>query len=291
MGILISISPLAVFASSIDGVWPPGVQPTQAGRIQGTGLLDKLILQDIPPWGTSSNELAIADNGYSYTIVSTATFPTTNLSPYKVIILAGSQKAAYYVAISSDPIKSILSNFVYNGGVLIAHMVSMWEPLPTINLPGAPGLVPVFNPIEDVSVADPSHPIINGPWGWVTDTNIDNWLWSSHGYFTNLPSNAIIIMVEGPTAPNPGAPTYAQWSYGYGIVIATRSPLEWGYGYVGGDGMTPLRNEIAFAQSHSPVGGELVAQSALPLSNLIAVAIVAVAFIGAGVTVRRRLKA
>jgi hypothetical protein len=60
----------------------------------------------------------------------------------------------------------------------------------------------------------------------------------------------------------------------------------------GGDnGMRPLQNEIAFAQSYMPAGGELVAQSTHPLSNLIAVAIIAVVFIAACVTIRRRLKA
>ncbi len=162
----------------------------------------------------------------------------------------------------------------------------------TLNLPGAPSLGIAPNLTEDVSVVDVSSPIMNGPWGVVNDTNMDNWFWSSHGYFTNLPSNATVIMVEGPTAPYPGAPTYVQWRFGSGIVVATRSPMEWGYAIGTTDSMRPLRNEIAFAQAFNrQVGGELVAQSTLPLSNLIALTVVTLASIAVGVTIRRRLKA
>ena len=275
---------------------PPGVQPPPVGGLQ-EGPLDKLILQDQAPWTFSSNQLAITDNGFSYTVVDTATFPTVNLSPYKVIILAGQQSPAYYAAISSDPIKSILHDFVYDGGVLLVHMAALFSNEPaTLNLPGAPSLGIVTDATtNDVSVAFPGHPIMNGPWGVVTDTNMDIWGASSHGHFTNLPYNTLTIMVEGPISSNPGKPTYVQWKFGDGIVVATRSPLEFGYTYLGTDNsMRPLRNEIAFAQAYKPlkpVGGELVAPSTLPLSSMIALAIVSVAIIAAGVTVRKRLQA
>jgi hypothetical protein len=297
MSIFISLNSLSVFASSLDGVLPTGVQPPSVGGFQ-EGLLDKLILQDQAPWGTSSNQLAISDNGFSYTVVDTATFPTVDLSPYKVIILAGQQKPAYYAAINSDPIRSILSNFVLKGGVLLVHMAAMQTPLDepaSLNLPGATSLGIEWDGTNDVSVADPGHPIMDGPWGVVTDTNMDIWSASSHGHFTNLPYNTLTIMVEGPISSNPGKPTYVQWRFGDGIVVATRSPLEFGYTYLGTDNsMRPLRNEIAFAQAYKPikpVGGELVALSPLPLSSMIALTIIVGASIAAGVTLRRRMKA
>lgn len=299
---IIYIAPLLVSASSGDGVQV--LVPSDGKFQQGTVdllrvfLVDKLILQDQDPWGYTSIQMAISDNGYGYDIVNTTQFMSTDLTPYKVIILAGQQPPSYYTAIGSDPILSKLSQFVESGGVLLAHTAAYWvdEP-PTLDLPGAPGLGIVSEDsvyVEDVSVSDPSHPIMDGLFGVVNDTNMDGWHVSAHGHFYNLPWNAQIIMVEGPTANHPGNATYVQWSYGRGIVVATRSPLEWGYNKGGVDDMRPLQNEIAFAQAYQsemPVGGTILNSGASvpPLNiNLAYVLVIAISIATGAVLLGRR---
>lgn len=294
----IFINPLSATAESSISQPLEGESPTSQG-VPAQGLVDKLILQNRPPWGYASNENAIVDNGFGFAVVDTTTFPGTDLSQFKVIILAGAQNSTYYAAIGSDPIRSKLASFVGDGGVLLAHMAAQSqgdEPV-TIDLPGAPGLgvgVVPLHPFQDVSVADPTHPIMNGPFGTVTDANMDNWNWTSHGHFTNLPIYAHLIMVEGPTAPHPGQPTYVSWRYKRGIVVATRSPLEWGYGYVGGaNGKRPLQNEIAFAQAYIPpesiVGGTIISLNMLELlAPLIGIVAMIASATGVALITKRR---
>ncbi|RSN75596.1 hypothetical protein D6D85_05845, partial [Candidatus Methanodesulfokora washburnensis] len=96
---------------------------------------------------------------------------------------------------------------------------------------------------QNPHIVDPTHPIVKG----LTDDILANWYYSAHGYFTNLPENARIIIVD-----HAGYPIYIEYKYGAGTVLATMMTIEWPFvAYWWGLGEPQqrlLRNEIEYAQ-------------------------------------------
>jgi len=226
-------------------------------QLRGTQGKDKLIIMDVNPWTLTSLQDALSYLGYSYDIVGSSDLPNVNLKDYKVVIIASDQPDSFYDNMVAN--KMLLEEYVSGGGILVAHMCDMgwsggfWEePF----LPCAPNLSHETEYMENLSIVDPTHPIISGPHGTLTNDNIDNWHYSSHGYFTNLPANAKILIgaADNPT----GKPVYVWWTCGRGAVFATMMTVEWAY-YRDYNKML-LLNEITHAQTFKPlpVGGIIV---------------------------------
>ncbi|NOZ31213.1 MAG: hypothetical protein GXO68_04610, partial [Crenarchaeota archaeon] len=217
-----------------------------------------LIVKDVDPWGNPSNEQALTQLGYAYDVVNSTQFLTTDLAPYDVIIIASDQPTSFYNTMASPTAIQKLKNFVGRGGVLLAHMTDqgwsggLWT---TSFLPGAPNLTHVSTYLNDLTVVAPTHPVIVN--SNTTNTSIDGWGYSAHGYFQNLPANSIII-IGGATNPL-AQPVYVQWKYKAGTVIATMMTLEYAYSRNLGTGKQLLLAEITYAKSLATftVGGQL----------------------------------
>lgn len=232
--------------------------------VHGTDGADFLIVKDADPWNNPSNEEALIQLGYTYDVVNSTNFVNTDLGRYKVIIIASDQPDSFYANLAKPVIKSKLEVFVSTGGVLVAHMcdrgwnTGFWD---ESFLPGAPDLSHITVLLNNLSVADPMHPIIVN--SGATNTSIDDWRFSAHGYFLNPPLNATIII--GNALDPLGQPVYIEWKYGRGTVLATMMTIEWGYAHEYGSGKELLLAELRYAYSISRmvgiVGGVLIGTS------------------------------
>ena len=107
-----------------------------------------------------------------------------------------------WTATQQSPAKLTFMGSIYPGSdrVLDIHAAdqsgSQWSAL----FPG--GMTHVFSiPYPDKNyIADQSHPIVRG----LENTNYVGWNYVSHGYFTNLPVNANIILTDNAIPPNGG---------------------------------------------------------------------------------------
>jgi hypothetical protein len=89
---------------------------------------------------------------------------------------------------------------------------------------------------QNIIITDYEHPIVKGK-NIIVDKDkfedIDNWYYSTHGYFINLPLKSSVIMgvdiISGEQVTSI-QPTLIEYPYGRGKVIATMQTIEWQYG-------------------------------------------------------------
>jgi len=209
---------------------------------------DKLIIQDVWPWTSHGIETVLKERGESYDIIPTAYLATWNLSKYRVVIISSTQWSWSYDNLIAQ--KDKLASYVAAGGVLVVHGADMgWDGTGYWRSSFLPG--GVYHACyaygghltQNPHIVDPTHPIVKG----LTDDILANWYYSAHGYFTNLPENARIIIVD-----HAGYPIYIEYKYGAGTVLATMMTIEWPFvAYWWGLGEPQqrlLRNEIEYAQ-------------------------------------------
>jgi murein DD-endopeptidase MepM/ murein hydrolase activator NlpD len=256
---------------------PPGYTPIVPDTLyteRATPLLEQatlnsnveaLLIEDLLPWGKASIEGVFSELGVNYDLLHSWDLSTIDLNMYRFIVYPSDQPTSFYQNIQTNISK--IESFVSVGGLLIAHVTDAgwnlgdWRGLHI--LPGNVGHSTgwddqgLFN--QDLEIADPSNAIIKGtPAGTVDifalDPNyFDGWGYSTHGYLHNLPvdSNEVIRIQSGTGA---GKPTYIDYDFGGGKVLATMQTVEWGYGTNGSDGYSwagprpeLLRNEMRFA--------------------------------------------
>jgi len=230
------------------------LQAAIAGALQMyVPIVDVLLIEDVYPWAYNSNEIALAEAGVSYAVISSAELSSTDLSGVRVLMYASDQPTWYYTNLAPDMDK--IEDFVARGGVLIAHACDfgwqggLWEGY--LILPGSVGHTVGWDYLTQyLEIVDPFNPLVMD----LEDSYFWNWNWSAHGFLTSLPNGAQVIMQAAP-----GRPTYAQYQYGSGWVLATVQTVEWGYG----DGVNYhyvyrpelLRREISYATSGLLSGG------------------------------------
>jgi hypothetical protein len=255
--ILFSIFGLgAVSYGAIDSAHAPAGYQPQASKVSPppakfAASSDILLVQDVVPWSLNSNELAILEAGLSYATVSSVGLGSTDLTKFHCIMYASDQPTSYYINIANNI--SRIEDFVATGGTLIGHVCDKawqngsWDGL--YILPGNPGHVSGYpNGYQQVlHITDPGHPVMEG----LDDAYFYWWNYSTHGYFTNLLPNTITVLAIADGYPGAGLPTYMEYPWGQGRVLANMQTIEWGYG----DGSYTnyiwrpqyLRNELAYA--------------------------------------------
>lgn len=252
---------------SPDSTTPPDgyePQPTEEKH----GATDALLIQDFDPWDYNSNELALQELGISYDVINSTNLGTVDLSQYKFIMYASDQPTSYYTNLANNI--AAIEAFVSGGGLLIGHVCDDgWAGGDWTTehiLPGNVQHVGVGE--DDLVIVDITHPIVRGtPPGnfdiYGTDPNyFDGWVSSTHGYLTNLPPNADVV-IEIESGANAGQPTYIDYPFGSGKVLATMQTVEWGYGAYGMPHPWPelLRNELRYGAAGVlppvAVGGEV----------------------------------
>jgi hypothetical protein len=229
------------------------------------GNSEVLVIEDIIPWyrgywpcDADAVPAALDTLGKTYDLIHSDKLATTDLTAYKIIILASTQGRSTYVSIDANIEK--INAFVTGGGVYICHACdygwgypyewSDWSGLQI--MPGGVTHVTQY-PSMYIHIVNPASPIVTG----LDDAYFAGWGYATHGYFTSVPPDADVVMVTetylGSRVPDPNKPTYIVYSYGSGKVLATMQTIEWGWGgvyyWVGGFRKEFLLNEISYAQT------------------------------------------
>ena len=176
-----------------------------------------LIVEDVPPWNSSSSARILDLDGIPYDLVSAASLPATDLSRYRLIILSSDQPAGYYAALSG--LGPELDQFVSAGGVLEFHAADGgWQY-------GDSSLVPVPGGLSAVTaysgtnfLLDETHPIVTGVTSPIYASN------ASHAYLTGVPVGAVLLAADEFMRP-----TLLTYSHGAGLVVASGQTLEFLY--------------------------------------------------------------
>jgi len=226
---------------------PAGYTPKVPDEINGSATA--LLIEDVLPWAYDSDALALNQLGISYDLTHSVNLQSVNLAEYKFIILASDQPTSTYVNIANNIAQ--IDSYVSNGGIYVAHACDAgWHYGDWTGYEILPGGVTHVNYwhggyySQFIEVVDPSSPIVTG----LDSAYFQGWGYSTHGWFTNVPDGANIVMDTGSSKP-----TYIVYSYGAGKVLATMQTIEWGwsgvYNWVGGFRKEFLLNEISYAQT------------------------------------------
>jgi hypothetical protein len=233
------------------------------------GNSEVLVIEDIIPWYTGywpwnidAIPTALDTLGKTYDLIHSDRLATIDLTAYKIVILASTQGRSTYERINENIEK--INEFVSKGGIYICHACDhgwgypLYEESDWSGLQIMPGGVTHVNYYSMyIHITNPASPIVVG----LDDAYFAGWGYSTHGYFTNVPPDADIVMVTetylGSGVPDPNKPTFIVYSYGSGKVIATMQTVEWGWGgvyyWVGGYRKEFLLNEISYAQTLTAV--------------------------------------
>ena len=148
------------------------------------------------------------------------------------------------------------TSWIAAGGAFIYHD---WSPSHALELPGLAGVTGAYSGTSDINILSALSPIVNGPFGTLTNSNMDGGSSSGHGY-VNLAS----LISSDPLVSNLTAifsSQYAQqvtsfsYNYGLGLVIYSAMPIDAYSGSIpyetdGTIGLNILaKNEIAYAAS------------------------------------------
>ena len=180
------------------------------------------IFQDQAPYGTSTNQDILIANSLPFDVYGSSDVGAVDLSRYGKVIIASQQTNAFYATVSTN--RGWFESYVSGGGVLEFHGACIvgddWSglPMPT-------GFTSTWGPYDSVSIHHPGHPIVLTP-HIITDSELDEWNQSTHGYFINLlPGHDEVLRHDGANEP-----CLVVQPYGDGWVIATLNPLEVRYG-------------------------------------------------------------
>jgi hypothetical protein len=252
-----------------------------------TGDEKVLLIQDNVPWAAPGDILGanvdeLLAQGIDFCIINSADIGSWVLGQFSWILIAGAQNQGFYDNLfpgggTSELVHPALVAYVQAGGILSANLTDHssgpgangnWDDDTFVG--GLQHVAASFR--QDNGIADPTHLIItadglscpSGNCGTIQDTgpknDLDDWGWSSHGYFTSLPVGTTVILTDT------DGPVMIEYPFGAGKVIATLSTIVWRY--VGGFGGLPqnkklLANEIAYQEylaNPRPLGALPVSQ-------------------------------
>lgn len=227
---------------------------------------DFLLVKNCNPWFTTANEDAIVTDGESFDLINSGGITDRSLDEYRAILIPSTQSAGYYDDLIAE--KEKIESFVSNGGLLIAHVTDAGYPCTTeweeSFLPQDVTHETTFE--ENLSLEAPDHPVYED----VDGADLDGWNLSSHGYLTNVPEDATVVV--GVADDPQEKPSYIEYDHGNGTVLATTQTIEWPWG--AGENFVPdvsaakeiLRNEIAFEDQRQPetVTGQVDVLSFIP---------------------------
>ncbi|MGH7725877.1 MAG: choice-of-anchor D domain-containing protein [Candidatus Eiseniibacteriota bacterium] len=193
---------------------PPGYVPTLS-QPDTAGEASVLLVQDVLPWGRTSNQDVLAANGIAFDVVGTAELPFVNLGSYRSVIVAGDQFTQSYTNLAAQAVQ--LATYVQNGGRLEFHAAG-WGfhggNASLVTLPGGVGIV--SDPRERNIVLLPAHPLAAG-----LPASFDA-SYASLAYLTNIPPQASVVIADDRI----DRATLIDYRFGIGRVIAGTQPLE-----------------------------------------------------------------
>lgn len=176
--------------------------------------------EDRDPWGTTSNEDAMNAYSIPFDSYTSSDFGSISLAPYDKVIIASCQEYVFYQSLEAN--RAWFEAWITAGGIFEFHGATYtsddWSGL---TMPG--GFTSSSGLVDDVTIADPLHEVVNVP-NVITGPELDGWLYSSHGTLTGMASFDLII-VDAATLE----PVAVEIGFMGGAVVATMQTLEWGY--------------------------------------------------------------
>lgn len=232
------------------------VQPHTSGATTSAPQADArvLIIKDRNAWDAPAHEEILSEMGVSYQVINSDSLANHDLSPYELVIIPGDQFTETYSNLASN--ESKLRNYAESGTLFASAATGGWAGGDWS--PYLPGNIEYMHKLlNDLTVVGDNH----APLADISDSEVDNWGASTHGYFPTVPDNANVgVKVAG------GDPTYLTYQLGNGGVLAHAMTLEFAYGQGIQPGIEILRKTIAELLK-AQVGGEIPAQNGLAIDG------------------------
>lgn len=180
-----------------------------------------VLFENVDPWNYPSNEEAFNLFDVPFVTLNSDEFELVNLSQFVKVVIASDQDQDFYDAMNASA--WWFEDYVTNGGILEIHASDWgWHSGRWVGpLPG--GLRWQHHETNYVTIVNRTHRVVNTP-NFITDSELDGWWYSSHGYFSGYANNSHVIMAE-----NSGRPVYLEFKLGAGLIVASGQSLEWAY--------------------------------------------------------------
>ena len=180
------------------------------------------LFRDISPWNLNVTEPILIENNLPYTVYNSLDFGNVDLSSFKKVVIVSDQYTSFYDRLKGN--ESWFQTYVANGGILVflaadyGWHAGAWDDKIIF------GLNHTVAYKEFVNIVAQTHPLLLSP-TMIEDDELDNWFYSTHGYFESFPSNTDNILLENSTQK----PVLVEFKYGLGFILATVQPLEWNH--------------------------------------------------------------
>jgi RNA polymerase sigma factor (sigma-70 family) len=190
----------------VQAAAPATTKPAAAAQLK------VLIFRDVPSWDRNPDfEDALESMGVVPDVKPSEEMNTTDLTPYRFVIIPGDQKKGKFYAryvIEAGRFES----YVTNGGTLVMELNGAEND----NIPLPRGVSMVKHGSKENTILVPSHPILT-PMASKTIRAT----FASHGYLTGIPQDALVLVAESVNGEaDPTKPTFVEYTYGAGRVIA-----------------------------------------------------------------------
>ena len=235
-----------------------------------------LLIQDNVPWAAGdgqdpagANATELLEQGIAYCMIGSTDLESVDLTSFSTIVISAAQTQAFYDRLFPGGVVHVaISAFVEQGGVLAANLTDV------ASGPGSGGSWAGYSFVagirratryhNDNDIGAAPHPIIAGSaecpsanCAQIQDAtlrqDLDNWYHSSHGYFVELPTGAMVLLTQ-PDVTGDGLPepVMVEYAAGSGKVIASMVTAEQRYSSNKIRSLKLLANELAYAISISP---------------------------------------
>jgi len=184
--------------------------------------IEVALFKNVDPWGSVSNEEILEKQGVPYAMFGSKDFGVVNLTAFSKIVISSDQDQGFYNDMGRY--RWWFEDYVNKGGMLEIHAADIgWNGGAWVG--SLPGGLQLYHFVSDlISIVDRSHPVVTMP-NKISDSELDNWDASVHGYFSFYPAVSRIVMREDYT----GYPVYLEFKYGAGVIVASAQTLEWAY--------------------------------------------------------------
>ncbi len=171
-----------------------------------------LVFRNQPSWNRNPDfEDKLSDLGLDFEVKDSSEMAATELAPYRFVVIPGAQwRTDFYQTFNAN--QDRFSRYVTNGGVLVLELNGAENDGVTLPL----GVTMAKHGSRDNLILTPQHPAVAPFLGRHIRAS-----YASHGFLENVPTNAVILATEAlDDMPDPTKPTYVEYPFGSGRVIA-----------------------------------------------------------------------
>ncbi len=220
MLVLLALIAGPVYASSGEEQGTP--IPVDPYSFVGDNPSNVAIFMDQLPWGSNAVAQVLQTYGVSYTVYNSGAMATVDLSPFDKVIISSNQPDAFYWTLDAN--RTRFEDYMNSGGCMLLSVAAYFGLAnEQITWPGGFGHY-IGQGANVVSIMEPGHPVFNDPLA-VSSGDLQNWNYSSHGSFTNVPGGAVVTIENVDSLP--GTPAAFDFCWGSGGGYATAQPYDW----------------------------------------------------------------